>query len=447
MTGKGLICELGNHIPIEGADRIVQVNMFGETIITQKTNVEGTLGILFDCETCLSKEYASANNMFSNSELNKDKSVKGYMADSGRIRPIKLKGVKCSGLWMPLETLYNLDVKIPNLNIGHEIDEIRDIVICKKYVSKKTEKAINSKKIVKENLVPTFKEHLDTDQWGRNKHKVKRANLIIITEKLHGTSGRCAYLPTFEKFHYNRFFKFILWINGEWANRIKLVKNGYKFVAGSRRVVKSIDNEKAENKQHYYNSDLWTQLSQEKFKNKLRKGETIYFEIVGYTPEGSSIMPTVSNEKLKSFMTKSEFKTFIEKYGEKTSFSYNCFPSGKKNEVYVYRITHTNEDGHSIDLSWKQVKNRCSELGVNHVPEIGTLYYDNKWDSRDLDEVIQEYTDAPSINFPNHIREGVCVRVETESTQPLILKNKSFIFKVLEGIIKDSDVVDLEESN
>lgn len=184
MTGKGLICKLGKHIPIEGADNIVQVDMFGETVITQKTNPEGTIGILFDMETLLSHEYASANNMYRNSSLNKDKTVKGYIEDDRRIRGVKLRGVKCSALWMPI----SLNQK-PAIREGEEVDELAGVKICEKYIPKATRSAMKQNKggAVRQDIAPTFKEHIDTDQWGRNSHKVQEGDLVIITEKLHGT--------------------------------------------------------------------------------------------------------------------------------------------------------------------------------------------------------------------------------------------------------------------
>ena len=45
-----------------------------------------------------------------------------------------------------------------------------------------------------------------------------------------------------------------------------------------------------------------------------------------------------------------------------------------------------------------------------------------------------------------HIKEGDCVRLES-GLVPRIYKHKSFEFKVLEGLAKDSGVVDMEESN
>lgn len=461
MTGKGLICKLGKHIEIPGADKIVQVDMFGETIITQKTNSEGLAGILFDMETCLTHEFASKNNMYRHSHLNQDKTVTGYLEDDRRIRPIKLKGVKVSGLWMPIQSLYGLTTTMPELKYGQEIDSIFDIKICEKYISKATKSAMNSSKggKVKLDLAPTFKEHIDTDQWARNSHKVQEGDLVIITEKLHGTSGRCGYLQTIKP--QNLWQKFTHWLgHGIWGRNIL----SYNFVVGSRRVVKSIGGNEAENKAHFYEEDLWTKVAHEFFEGKLHKGETVYFEIIGYTPSGELIMSSVSNKKLEKFLSKEEYKAFIDRYGENTTFNYGCtqpifnttWADGGKEyadltnayKIFVYRITMTNEDGNSIDYSWEQVKRRCDELNVNHVPELSKdLITSEILKDNIINTIVQDYTNAESKEFPQHIREGVCIRIENGAMTPLLLKEKSYIFKVLEGIIKDTDVVDLEESN
>jgi hypothetical protein len=52
---------------------------------------------------------------------------------------------------------------------------------------------------------------------------------------------------------------------------------------------------------------------------------------------------------------------------------------------------------------------------------------------------------GPSVLDPSHIKEGVCVRIEGGLNNKTY-KFKSFEFKVLEGIIKDSGVVDAEEA-
>lgn len=472
MTGKALICKLGELQPIEGADRIAQVTMFGETVIVSKDHKQGEIGLLFDCETQLSHEYCSANNLYRHNHLNSDKSVTGYMEDNRRVRPIRLKGVRCSAMWMPLESISKMigdDILITNLNVGMEVDHIGEFPICNKYVvePKNGKSSLGPKgQAVKENLVPTFKEHMDTDQWGRNMHKVQEGDLVIITEKLHGTSGRCGYLPA-KLPDDSLWFRIVDFITGllygfgikdSWE-MAKSPEYDYAFVVGSRRTVKSVETMPLADRQHYYGEDLWTTIASEHFEGKLRKGETVYFEIVGYTPSGESIMPSVPNAKLKKFMNGTEYQEFLHKYGDVTHFTYGCKEDYDnlqgfgyaQNKVFVYRITMTNEDGESIDLSWEQVKQRCEQLGVNHVPELKKLLM---WDSThpftsdglSLEKIVDAYTNTDSKEFPQHVREGVCIRIENGSLSPLILKNKSFIFKVLENIITDT-VATVEDTN
>ena len=63
------------------------------------------------------------------------------------------------------------------------------------------------------------------------------------------------------------------------------------------------------------------------------------------------------------------------------------------------------------------------------------VYIDKLTDAEDI---------ADSIDA-SHIREGICIRIDKPNGKMEILKNKTFCFKCLEGIIKDSGVVDSEE--
>jgi len=71
-------------------------------------------------------------------------------------------------------------------------------------------------------------------------------------------------------------------------------------------------------------------------------------------------------------------------------------------------------------------------------------------DDRSFDEniidLVDIYSKGSSAIDNTHIREGVCVRLES-GLVPRIYKHKSFEFKVLEGIVKDSGIVDMEESS
>lgn len=452
MTGQCIITKLKNLKNIEGADKIQEANIFGETVIVSKDHQEGELGLLFDCETQLSHKFCKNNNLYRHSNFNKDTSKSGYIEDNRRIRPIKLKGVKCSGMWLPVDSLnafiedYEEDIFLEE---GIQFNEFNGEEVCRKYVNPKTlqKQNKNQKGKARENITPLFKEHVDTDQAMRNLQHIDEGDIVVVTEKLHGTSARASNTlvirnkPWYEKL----------------LNKVIPTKDYYyDFAVGSRRVVKSVGDEQ-KSKPGFYDTDIWTKTAKDNFEGKLKKGESVYYEIVGYLPTGSPIMGQHSNSKLKKFMDKQEYKDFINRYEETTEFSYGCSRYVKFNDIYVYRISMTNEDGETIDLSWDQVKMRCQQLGVKHVPEVDKQIV-GRWSKEGeeflgmnygepLEDYFQELTESESNNFKEHIKEGVVVRVENGRMTPHFYKNKSFIFKCLEGIIKESDQVDIEESN
>lgn len=464
MTGEGLICRLKNLESIEGADKIQKSNLFGETIITSKDNKEGDLGILFDIETVLSIDFCKHNNLFRHSNLNNDKSQTGYFEDNPRVRPIKLKGVKVSGFWIPINSLSFISKKLPTE--GTQIKEWEGIKICDKYVRPTRNNGnTNNKPIKKVQSVLNFAEHCDTDQLMRNLHCINVGDKLIVTSKVHGTSARCGLLPTTPK------GKWKTWWHNFWNK-----KNEYKFVVGSRHVLKHIEGSEVDKKDSFYENDVWTESAYKYFYGKLIKGETVYYEIVGFLPNGTPIMPTHDNKKLEKFLDKAEYKEFIKKFGQKTIFHYGCsrredyekeyniliddqtVESCKLNQykIFVYRITLTTEHGQAIDLSWDQVKRRCEELGVNHVPEITQAYITPNVGilTETLTKMVKDenywlaMTEKDDPNFPMHLNEGICVRVENGALRPKVYKSKRYAFKVLEGIVKDSaEFADLEESN
>lgn len=457
MTGEAIIAKLTNLESIEGADRIVQGTIFGETVIVSVEHKIDEVGVLFDCETQLSHEFCHENNLYRHAHLNKDPEKQGYIEDNRRVRPIRLKGVKCSGLWMPMSSLVWAISDITDVpDVGTQFKEIDGTAICEKYLKPSTrERKANKQGKARENLTPTFKEHIDTDQFMRNLQHVKSRAILIITEKLHGTSCRVANLEVDWSAKRSGFRKFIDKICAKLMGRTGVTYKEYGHVVGSRRVVKQAGEETIQGNS-YYEHDIWSQ-SAERFRGKLEKGETVYYEIVGYLPDGKAIMPGHQNQKLSKFLSKDEFKTLVSKFGPVTNFSYGCHPDHPDNqyEVYVYRMTLTNVDGHTIDYTWDQVMNRCEQMGVKHVPELARIRVAKKADEEHthgfdvqvqaIAERVELMAEQNSDIFTKHIREGVCVRIDGPSMTPKFFKQKAYLFKVLEGIIKDTDKVDIEE--
>jgi hypothetical protein len=187
----------------------------------------------------------------------------------------------------------------------------------------------------------------------------------------------------------------------------------------------------------FYGNEEFRGLCEDKVRDYLRKGEILYYEIVGYTTTGKAIMPNVK-------LSKRDNKELYREYGNTMRYTYGC----KENEceMYIYRITNVNPDGIAVDLPWFQVVKRCKELGVNHVPELDrfTSFESFRWEDRLL-SLARSFSKGSSTIDDTHIREGVVIRVESEHGVK-VYKHKSHEFYVLEGIAKDKeDYVDMEE--
>ena len=361
---------------------------------------------------------------------------------------------------MPLSVVQKKFTNVPTES-GTEFTDINGLVICQKYIPKNIKTPGNTqptagkaRKFESKMLL----EHFDTGQLGRNSHRLKINERVVITEKVHGTSQRTGNVLVKRAETLSRWHTFLGWLGGCGLDR-NIIMDDYETVTGTRRTV--MDPQK-ENPNPFHEPKM-RELAAANFAD-LRKGETVYYELVGYEYGDKCIMPGHDNQSLKNHLDKNDFANFINTYGERTDFTYGCAPGTF--DVYVYRITYTNEDGYSVDLNWDALVARCKELGVKHVPVLfdGTLsdffkadtnYLDNSqtWSEEEkMDYAIELvrkwinlYCNNKFLNGREHALEGVCIRAERENV-PLILKEKSFIFKCLEGIIKDSGVLDIEEA-
>ena len=445
MTGQFIVVSVEDHNPIEGADRIVWTEMCGEiAIVSIAQNPIGTRGIMVDCESKIHPEIASRLNMYRHPELNEDKGSKGYLPDNGRVKAIKLRGVKCTCLFLSFDQLEPIVGKI-DLENGVQDTKINGVTICEKYIRKYPTTRANLGKLGKarENRTPLFREHMSTDHLMRFYDKLRDGDHVVVSCKLHGTSGRTGYLPILDE--------------EKWYNKWLGIKrkSEYGYVVGSRKVVKSIGGDTNTNNNSFYDEDIWS-LASKNFEHKLSKGETVYYEIVGQTPSGENIQPTHDTRKLKPFFDKDEYQRFVDIYGAQIPMQYGCEPSQFK--VFVYRMTLTNEQGGVIDYSWERVKKRCMEMEVDYCPEImqgflqretgmdNIMCYNNMGNSFDFKRFVEATTaQVPCDFFVNTLREGVVVRIDRGGEAPLLFKHKSLAHRILEGIAKESEMLDMEE--
>lgn len=422
MSYFGIITKITEIEHHPNADRLLIAKVFGNPVIVGLDTKIGDIVCYFSSDGQLSEEFCRENNLFRHAQYNKDKSKTGYFEDSRRVRIVKFRGSVSDGFVCPLSYFDYTKADISLLRIGSQFNELNNKHICNKYVSIQTIKSQKgSIKTSKKSLYPMFLEHFETEQLRYFVDHIPVGSNIIISEKIHGTSAR---ISNTLKLRNNNIIDKIFSLFG-------YKKQEWVIVNGTRRTVLGDDLVDGFYKEGFRN------VVNNALKDNLYKGETVYCEIVGWAAKDKPIMGIHNVEKLKD-------KSMLQ-YGNKMIYAYGN-PNGQC-DFYVYRITMTNEDEHSIEYSWDQVKERCNKLGVKYVPEIDDFVYTGKVPQfSGLLELAQLCTDGCSMLDTSHIREGVCIRVENEYGTK-IYKHKSIAFKIMEDIMKESDVVDIEEAS
>ena len=138
-------------------------------------------------------------------------------------------------------------------------------------------------------------------------------------------------------------------------------------------------------------------------------------------------------------MKKVNDKAFVKQFGKRSIFSYGCNPGESK--MYIYRITSNNGEK---EWTPDEITEWCNAHGFNRVPVIENFEFATV---KDLQERINKYfEDLADPIGRTHVKEGVVIRIVNRRTFTAF-KSKTYEFKVIEGIIKESESVpDMEEA-
>ena len=475
MAYTAFVTRLKNVHKHPNADRLQIGECFGNAVVVSMEYTDNQLGIYFPSDGKLSVEFAEANNLLRKKDENGN-NIGGYMDPEKRnVTAIKLRGERSDGLFLPLESLKDFG-DISTLTEGTKIDVWNGRLICEKYIPKKQNRtgsvtAGNRTRKKRAPVAPLFTEHADTEQLAYNLGAFKTGDLIEISLKMHGTSQRTAYLPVFQGYsdsYVCQFSNAIRRLFGKEEKHDGKPIYDWGYVSGTRRVV--LDNFEG----GFYGSNEFREQHSKFFEGKLLKGEEVYYEVVGFTHTGAPIMSTASNKKLND-------KDFVKQYGDTTVFSYGCTPDGKKtlygyddngafsleqscpqSDMYVYRMTMTNEDGDVVEYTPDYMRYRCEQMGVKTVDVLEKFYIpaDKLLQSSEdgspvwvpvnpgeyVMEMAEKHYDGPDPVGKTHIREGVVVRI-INRPKFCAYKHKNWFFKALEGLVKvEADAPDMEEA-
>lgn len=393
------VVKIDRLFPLENCDNLLWFSVFGFTAIVSKDTKEWDVWVVFTAETRLSDEYLKNNNMYREPTLNKDNSQKWYIEANRRVRAMKLRGNISSALFMPLESL-NYVCDSSKLNIWDTFNEIDWISICEKYFIEKLNGKENktkwSTKVFKriDNIV--FPEHIDSENYFRNKQYYNDDDDVIVTQKLHGSSLRMWYVRC--KRNIKRYEKLLskLWIT--------INHEEYDYVWTSRRVIKNWEDS------WYYTNDIWKQWL-DKYKSSLPKDWIFYWEVIGW-----------------------DWEKPIQK-----NYTYNL-PKWEL-DVYIYRISIVNPDWISMEMPLEEVIDWCNNHWMKSVPLL--------WRWKHKDFIAEEWLNKTY--YPIHNVVPLCEQSPCDEwcvvrrNNPLyVTKCKSPDFLQMETKMLDEWVLDIE---
>ena len=425
MSYNGFITRVKNIRPAENADKLSLCDVFGNTVVVDKSVNENDLYVYFPCDGQLSLDFCLNNNLLR--KLPDGTPGTGYMdPDKRNVVAIKLRGNKSDGLVLPLSCLDYCfeDGAAAHLKIGDTIDVVNGHDICIKYIprrSKQVGKPTDGNRTRKKRvpIAPLFVEHADTEQLAYNLGAFKSGDEVEITLKMHGTSQRTGFLPVLSGFHRTIWDKLF--------RREGKPIYTYDLITGTRRTI--INGEDG----GFYGSNAFRMPHAELFRGKLWKGETVYYEVTSYTPDGKPIM---ANGKVP--------KEYQNQYGKVMEFSYGMKPG--QSDMYVYRMTMTNEDGNVVEYTPDFMRYRCEQIGVKTVPVFWRgIIPENPASADDstiepgewIKNVAERFYDGPDPIGKTHVREGVVVRI-INKPKFCAYKHKNWLFKYVSGIIAEA---------
>ena len=493
------VVKIGEVKPIEGSDFLGSTLVNGNPIVVRKDMIhEGDVMVYAPIETVLNKEFLSVNNLFELSERklnanykeveqliqdgNKDEAKKlvGFFNKHGRVKLIRLRGCPSMGFLIEIDSMVKWKPKLKDVDFSQYIDKDFDTIdgelFVKVYVPyvppvkimrSRMSKADKKLKKFSRLIDGEFKLHYDTQQLQRNIQYFTPFDKVVITNKLHGSSGIFSNILTRIPIKLNACDKLI---NKSIEKKIKNLKKvsptkyhekeihakkleklnsqkipdfkvGYGNIYSSRTVIKNqyINPNVSDG---FYGEDIWGKFN-EIIKPYIPQGMTLYGEICGYVDATGKMI--------------------------QAKYDYGCEVG--ESFLMPYRITTTREDHTKKEWEIEEVYNWTVKL-INEHPELqgkvrpitilyqGTLkdLYPNistteHWHENVLEAMRNDKEHFGMEEFEplckNSVyREGICVRkLKDPVAECFKLKSLNFLQKEGEEISKGQVDIEMVEHN
>lgn len=426
-----IVCKLENVRPHSNAERLQLADAAGEPVVIGLDYKEGDIGLFAPAGSILSNDFLMENKLYRKNPIT-DEPMGGYIESNRRVRFIKLRGEMSRGIFFDMNSLDYLCLKQYPV-LGTEFQELEGHAICEKYVAASNIQRQGLPGKPRSKRYEGFYEIGETPKLVLNFGRFGIKDVLVVTEKLHGTSGRTGYLKAIKRDVQKNWFASLkeklfklclsildteLVVDDEWA-----------YVTGTRRMVLG------ENSPDDNNYRL---VIHEKLKPYLSKGMIIYYEIVGYGIMQTHTPIGIEDKALK--------KDLLADYGETINYTYGV-PSGFY-DFYIYKIVEHNTEGVPYVYGWDQLVKWCTQRELKHVPVLDTVLFDvpkqqevievlgikddtdPEVDAKNyMKFLIDLYCEGPSSLDTRHPKEGVVLQTKYGP-----FKHKSNVFCLLEDI-------------
>ena len=326
--------------PHNNADRLEVCHIKGWECVTKKDQFKvGDLAVYVPVDARI--PYALEERLF------KDAKIK---LDHGRIKTIRLRGMVSQGLLIKPD-------QVPELGALKEEQDVAGALKITKYEPPEPgNSGVGPKSGKQRKKTPGFIRYTDIENIKWYNDAFKDGDLVVMTEKLHGTSARYTLTPTEPKNIWQKIKKFFG------------LDLGMDLVCGTRET-------------EQYETDpfsTWAKIGRQFcIKQKLKPGEIVFGEIIGN--------------------------------GIQTGYDYGYVPG--HHGFFVYDVSVLHEDGTRRFLDHEEIAVWCLFRGLNMVP----VFYIGPYS----EETLKTFTQGPSWLDPkNPTREGTVVRPIKEEKGP-----------------------------
>lgn len=495
------IVRIGAMHPIEGADRLVQTFVDGNSIVVPKgLYQQGEAVVYCSNETQINRNFLAANNQFALSarQLNanhreveallaegREEEARrhvGFFGKQGRVKLIRLRGCPSYGCIFKSEQLARWNSKVQNINLeeylvedenGYEhpyrFDTVDGRLFVQAYLprtGKRQRRGISSKfnrRLLRfDRLIPgQFVYHYETDTLNGNMWRFKPDTMVTISLKMHGTSVCLANVLTkvpvklsiAARIHNRRLAdrRYAVgsrqtrfpWQRSEQERQLQQLEQ--QSIQPYRLAYGPVWSSRGVVKNRYINPGVSQgfypidiwSLYGELLQPFIPEGFTVYGEICGYL------------DGLERMVMK--------------DYDYGCAPG--ESFLMPYRITQTDREGKKTEWSVQQVKEwtesllrhpelqgRLRPINVLYHGTLGDLYptldRSHFWHEAVLEALKNDTThfgmeQREPLCHHQVPREGICIRIDGDHT-PQCFKLKTNAFFHRETKLIDQGIIDYD---